>query len=159
MKLSCRRLAFLSAALIALPAGAVELQESVSVPATAAAAWSALGDFCGIGKWHPAIAHCQLSEKNGATFRTLTLKGGGTIVEKLLHWDDLRHSYSYAIVSGPLPVAHYRSTIAVSAVGKGAKIVWSGHFKAKGASDEDAKAAIGGVYKGGLDSLSQELSR
>jgi hypothetical protein len=44
-------------------------------------------------KWHPAVATDKTEQKkdeNGdmATFRTLTLKSGGTIVEKLRSIDD-----------------------------------------------------------------------
>ena len=45
-------------------------------------AWAAIGDFCGIAGWHPAIEKCELGEKGGKPIRTLSLKGGGTIVEE-----------------------------------------------------------------------------
>jgi hypothetical protein len=115
------------------------------------ALWAKIGDFCGIGKWHPAIEKCELSA-DGKT-RTLSLKGGGTIVEKLTKMDPARHAYSYSIVSGPLPVAHYRSTISVAARGKGSVVKWVGKYDAKGASDADAKKAIDGVYDSGLKAL------
>ena len=35
-----------------------------------------IGDFCGIGKWHPAIEKCVLSADGKQ--RTLSLNGGGT---------------------------------------------------------------------------------
>jgi hypothetical protein len=83
------------------------------------------------------------------------LKGGGTIVEKLVRWSDANHSYTYRIVSGPLPVENYESTLRVRSAksGGGSVISWSGHYAAKGASDADAKKAIDGVYSAGLTGL------
>jgi Polyketide cyclase / dehydrase and lipid transport len=117
------------------------------------AVWKKVGDFCGIANWHPAVAKCVLSA--GGKERTLTLKGGGTIVERLVRWSDTSHSYTYKIVSGPLPVADYESTLSVHTAksGNGSVISWSGHYAAKGASDADAKKAIDGVYDAGLTAL------
>jgi hypothetical protein len=115
--------------------------------------WLKVGDFCGIGGWHPAVAKCVLS--HGNKIRTLTLKGGGTIVERLLKWDDSDKSYTYTIVSSPLPVKSYVSTIKVVPDGNGSDVVWTGKYKAKGASDDAAKKVIDNIYKAGADSLAQ----
>jgi len=121
---------------------------SANLPDTS---WLKVGDFCGIGGWHPAVAKCVLSYGN--KIRTLSLKGGGTIVERLLKWDDRDRSYSYTIVSGPLPVSRYFSTIKVVGDGKGSDIIWSGTYRAKGVSDAAAKKVIDGIYKAGADAL------
>ena len=137
--------------LAAVPASALESSIKGSSTASADAVWAKIGDFCGIGKWHPAIEKCVLSADGKQ--RTLSLKGGGTIVEKLEKRDDAAHSYTYSIVSGPLPVTNYMSTISVAAAGTGSTITWSGKYDAKGASDADAKKTIDGVYQGGVDQL------
>ncbi len=124
--------------------------KSDNLPATT---WLKVGDFCSIGVWHPAVAKCVLS--HGKKIRTLSLKGGGTLVERLLKWDDSGKSYTYTIVSGPLPVKNYVSTISVVPDGKGSDVVWTGKYKAKGASDEAAKNVIDGIYKAGADVLAQ----
>ncbi len=145
--------------LIASPAFAVDVKKSVEVSASPEAAWDAIGDFCGIGKWHPAIAKCDPSEKGHTNFRTLSLKGGGEILEKETARNNRKHSYSYAIVKSPLPVEDYKSTISVSKHGKGSTIDWTGHFKAKGATNEKAADVIGGIYTAGLDSLKSQLNK
>ncbi len=145
-----------SAALIfsCVSAFAVELSYKASSTSSADAVWAKVGDFCGIANWHPAVAKCELS--HGKKIRTLTLKGGGTIVERLLKWDKKGMSYSYTIVSSPLPVSHYFSTIKVVADGSGADIIWTGKYKAKkGTSDADAQKTIDGIYKAGADALAQ----
>ena len=141
----------------ATPAFAIDAKQRVEDKAiTAEAVWAAIGDFCGIAAWHPAVAACDLSEKDGAKIRTLTLKdGGGTIVEELVKWDEAAHAYTYLILEpGPLPVANYTSTLSTKADDDGgAGIRWVGSFNAKGASDDEAKAAVEGVYKAGVEAL------
>jgi hypothetical protein len=137
--------------LAAVPASAIESSIKGSSTASADAVWAKIGDFCGIAKWHPAIEKCVLSADGKQ--RTLSLKGGGTVVEKLEKRDDAAHSYTYSIVEGPLPVANYVSTISVAAAGTGSTITWSGKYDAKGASDADAKKTMDGVYQGGVDQL------
>lgn len=147
----------LAAVLLASPAFALNVKKSVDVGAAPAAAWKAIGDFCGIGNWHPAVTKCEISKKNGATLRTLTLKDGGKIIEKQGTFNNRRMSYSYSIVESPLPVANYQSTISVAKHGSGATITWVGKFKAKGADDAAATNVISGVYDAGLNSLKDKL--
>ena len=97
---------------------------------SADALWKKVGDFCGIASWHPAFEKCVLSADGKQ--RTLSLKGGGTIVEALERWDDANHSYQYTILSGPLPVTNYHSTISVTPDAKGAALKWMGTYDAKG---------------------------
>ncbi len=134
--------------------GKLEVTRSATLPSTApAAVWAAVGDFCGIGTWHPAVANCTLSEADGVPMRTLALKGGGEIVEKQVSWDDAAMSYTYAILTSPLPVADYVSTLSVSPDGAGSKIVWTGSFNASGASDADAENVIAGIYTAGIEGI------
>ena len=65
-----------------LSAGAVESTYKATSTATPEAAWKKIGDFCGIATWHPAVEKCVLSDDGKK--RTLSLKGGGTIVETLV---------------------------------------------------------------------------
>lgn len=115
------------------------------------AVWKKVGDFCGIGDWHPAVEKCVLSADG--KLRTISLKGGGTLVEALEAVDNATHTYTYTILSGPLPVTNYHSTLSVSPDPKGSSIKWVGKYDAKGASDADAKKVIDGIYEGGEKAL------
>jgi hypothetical protein len=141
----------------ASPAFAVEVSRSVEVAATPAKAWEAIGHFCGIGVWHPAIAKCELGVRNAKPMRTLSLKGGGTILEEETERTDRGMSYSYIILESPLAVSDYKSTIAVKENGSHTSVVWSGDFKAKGASDAKAAEVITGIYDAGLGALKARL--
>jgi hypothetical protein len=136
-----------------LAAHALDTSSTAKSTLSADAVWTKIGDFCGIGKWHPALEKCELSA-DGKT-RTLTLKGGGTIVEALVKWDAAGKSYTYSIVQSPLPVANYTSTITVSADGAGSVLTWTGKYDAKGAPDAKAQEVIKGIYDSGLGALTK----
>ena len=71
------------------------------------------GDFGATGKWsgRPPEACMQNGEGIGA-LRTLTLANGQQIIDRLEGQSPM--SYTYSIVSSPLPVASYTATMAVT---------------------------------------------
>ena len=147
------------AALSADPAFAAKNSNRVEGRGTTAKAWSLVGDFCGIKTWHPAIATCELSEKDGAKIRTLTTKDGGKFVERLVDWDDKGTSYSYEILESPLPVTHYVSTIKVEDDDEPGKvaITWSSTFEPNGVSEDAARKIVADIYLAGLLNLKSAL--
>jgi len=68
--------------LTGLTVQALESSAKATSKLSADALWAKIGDFCGISKWHPAIEKCELSA-DGKT-RTLSVKGGGSVVESLV---------------------------------------------------------------------------
>lgn len=148
------------ACMLASPAMALDVKRTAAVAASPEETWKAIGDFCGLANWHPAISACELS-KGADLQRTLGIKGGGTVVEKELGRSDAAHEYSYAIIKldAPIPVDSYRSTIKVEPSASGSMIVWTGSFNAKGATDEKAVATITGFYDAGLAALQSKLGK
>lgn len=138
------------------PALALEVEKTTDVAASPEVVWKTIGEFCGIGDWHPVVEKCALSEKGGKPVRTLSLKGGGTIVEEQLARSDKKMDYTYTILESPLPVEDYKSTITVTKHGSGSKITWSGTFKAKGADDAKAKEVVGGIYEAGFKGIAEK---
>lgn len=143
--------------------------DTVTINAPVSKVWSTTKDFNGLNTWHPALASDEIvsgtNNKVGAV-RVLTLKGGGTVKEKLLAFDAKGRMFKYAIVESVLPVSHYTSTFVVKSAGKGkSSVTWSGHFKRKNtgpnpADGENDKAAVdtaNSVYSGGLDNLKKML--
>lgn len=147
-----------AASLAATPALAIDLSESVDVTASPADAWAAIGDWCSIKDWHPVIAECEAYEEDGKTMRKLTTGDGGELIEEQQAMDEGAMSFSYAIIEGPLPIADYASTMAVTENGDGATITWSSSFSSNGVSDEEALELMTGVYRAGLDELQSQLS-
>jgi mxaD protein len=141
------------------------VSKTITVDASAAKVWHAVKDFNGLNTWHPAVATDEIVEGKNNTVgavRLLTLKGGGTIKEKLLAFDGAARSFKYAILEGVLPVSDYTSTFVVKSAGKNkSSVTWTGHFKRKNVGDnpadnENDKTAVdtmGGVYQAGLDNL------
>ena len=143
----------------------LRLKKTITIAAPADKVWDASKNFNGLNTWHPALASDEIVSGTNNTVgavRLLTLKGGGTIKEKLLAFDETGHRFRYAILESVLPVSHYSSTFVVTATGNDKTLVtWSGRFKRKNEGDspadtENDKAAldaITGVYTSGLDNL------
>jgi hypothetical protein len=142
----------LATVMTASAAQAVEVREVVEIKAAPATVWAKIGDWCAIKAWHPAIANCEASKKGGSNFRTLTLKDGGKIVEKMTKTS--KTSYSYDIIDGPLPVKNYSATLAAKADSLGSTdLVWTANFQPKGKTDAEASAVIKGIFVDGLKAI------
>ncbi len=146
-----------------------KVEKTITIKAAPAKVWAIVKDFGNMQTWHPAVASDKLEQKkdeNGeqATFRTLTLKSGGDIVEKLRYADDANMKLKYEIESGVAPVADYNSIMTVTA-GPGAgesTVTWVGRFYRTyklnppippGQDDETAVKFVTGVYDSGLAGL------
>ncbi|MBE7199035.1 MAG: SRPBCC family protein [Parafilimonas terrae] len=146
-------------------AHALEVTRSRDVDAPPAAVWAVIGDFCAIGRWHPQVERCILSndeddESVTVQVRGLVVKGGlGTIVEIETARDETGMSYSYSFVQGPLPVSAYNATLAVRPNGSGSTVIWSGTFDAAGVTDAAAIADLTEVYDAGLAGIAKEVGR
>ena len=149
----------LAAGVCATPALAADANRSTTTSADPAAAWAAVGDFCAIADWHPVVTKCTMEDHDGTMRRTLSLDGGGTIVEDLVGRDDDGMEYTYRIIESPLPVADYESTISVSADGDGSKIDWVGSFEPSGAEEAEAVSVIEGIYEAGLAGIKSSAEK
>lgn len=109
--------------------------------------WRRIGGWGDPHTWHPAVADTKAEGDK----RTVFLEGGGEIHETQTDVGPL--TYSYRIDESPLPVANYTATIAVRDVDGGCEVEWGSTFDADGASDEEAEAAIAGIYEGGFAAL------
>lgn len=145
-----------------------KVEKSIIIKAAPAKVWAMVKDFGNMQVWHPAIASDKMEKKGEDTFRTLTLKDGGKINEKLRSIDDAAMKIKYEIVDGVAPVADYNSYMVVTA-GPGAgesTVTWTGRFYRTyklnppipaGQDDETAIAFVNGVYDGGLAGLKKVL--
>ena len=146
------------AASLAGPASAATLSRSVDVAGSPDAVWAAVGGFCAIGEWHPAIGSCMTDGKTPAT-RTLITKDGAKFVELQTARNDGAHSYSYSFTLAPVPVTNYVSTFSVAAKGPGVSTVtWSGTFTPNAGKAAEASGALTGIYESGLAAIRASLS-
>jgi hypothetical protein len=119
------------------------------------ALWEKVGGWCAIKDWHPAVAECEESKEGDDSFRTLTLKDGGKIKEKLV--DTGSTSYRYMITESPLPVKNYEAQFSVTPDDDDLdeiNVVWSATYDAAdGKDDKEARKTIDGIFKDGIDSI------
>lgn len=124
------------------------------------ALWAKYGGWCAIKDWHPAVANCEESAEGDIKFRTLTLKDGGIIKEKLV--DSGTTSYRYEIIESPLPVKNYTAQFAVTPDDDDldeVNIVWAATFDAAdGKEDDEARKVITGIFKDGIASLKEKTT-
>jgi Polyketide cyclase / dehydrase and lipid transport len=112
--------------------------------------WDIIGDFGDTGRWsgRPPEACVQEGEGIGA-LRTLYIQDGREIVDRLEAQTD--YSYSYSIVTSPLPYKSYRATMSVEPIDQGhSRFRWTGEFEPDGLSDADAIAFTQNVYNMGI---------
>jgi hypothetical protein len=145
-----------------------KVTETVEINAPPDKVWAVIGNFQDMS-WHPAVAKLEGQGGNDANAtRTLTLKSGGTIAEKLDTYDAAKMLYKYEITDVDvkvLPVKNYSSSLSVKGDGAKSTVEWKGAFyrgymnndPPPERNDEAAVKAVSGVYRAGLDALKQKL--
>jgi Polyketide cyclase / dehydrase and lipid transport len=138
-------------------AGTLSVSEEVELAASPARTWAVIEDFRHWQNWHPAFASTEITRGTGnakGTVRVLATRDGAKFTEELLAHDAAARSYQYRIIESPLPISNYVSKIEVQESKAGSRVVWSSSFNVNpGASGEEMKKTIAGVYRAGLDSL------
>ena len=137
-------------------AHAITVKKRIEAPGLPPEIWAIAGGFCQIKDWHPAVATCEETKEGDVTFRTLTLKDGGKIKEKLTGTEDL--AYTYEIVESPLPVKNYKSKIWMEVDDEPDRsiIYWQSDFDANGKSDDEAKKTITGILGDGVKGIKKQ---
>src|SRR5262245_29789091 len=137
-------------------ASAVTVQKRADGPRLPPETWHIGGYFCPIKAWTPDVADCVETKEGDVTFRTITLKNGGKIKEKLTGTEDL--GYTYEIVESPLPVKNYKSKLWLEVDDEPDRsvIYWQSDFDANGASNDDAKAKITSILAEGVKGIKQQ---
>jgi len=150
------RLTLIAAATLLVFAGsanAVTVKKRIEAPGLPAEIWAVVGAFCSIKDWHPAAADCVESKEGDVTFRTITLKDGGKLKEKLTGTEAT--AYTYEIIESPLPVKNYKSKLWIEVDDEPDRsvIFWQSDFDANGASDDDAKKTITTILGDGVKGI------
>lgn len=164
-----KTLAALSMLLLALPAWSAqryEVVESVMLNTSAAKAWDLIKDFGAINRWHPAVTKTEIvtgqPPLRGAIRKLTVGDNKGMVEETLTDYSDADMKMSYVInTTNIIPVKDYASTLNVVPISdKLSMVIWSGSFlpnPPKGQTDEDARKAVVGIYRAGLDNLPKLL--
>lgn len=145
-----------------------KIEKSIVIKAEPAKVWAMVKDFGGIQKWHPAVASTKVEKKGEDTLRFLTLKSGGTVLEKLRSADDASMKLKYEIVETTLPVADFNAVISVAAGANANETVvtWTGRcyrvYKLnppipEGQDDKSAADAVTNIIDAGLTNLKKVI--
>ena len=143
-------------AMVDAAVGALTVSREATLDQPPAIVWKLIGEFNALDIWLPPVQASTLRGVGTApgAIRVLDLGGGASVTEELLDYDSACHRYTYAFVASPLPVKGYVATIALSATPNGRTLIkWHSTFEADGAPDDQAKAAIQGIYDLGLAKL------
>ena len=119
--------------------------------------WELIGDFGDMDKWSTGGGSCVVEGDGIGALRTVTTADGRVIIERLEAETEL--SYSYSIVSSPLPVESYEATLALVRTGKNScQLQWSSRFEPKKVTEEQAVAYIEKIYGWGIGMMKETLA-
>lgn len=162
-------LTLLSGAALAHGPTPQKVDQSIVIKAKPDAVWKVVGDFAGIGAWHPDVARSEGSGGSGSgARRKVTLKAGGSLDEGLDEMNAAGRTYSYRL-SDPdlkaLPVSSYSATLTVSPEGDGSRVEWLGRFyrgdtgnePPEDLSDEAGRTAMNRYFADGLKGLKAKV--
>lgn len=134
------------------PLWALEVKREGVIDAPVDVVWARIGGWCSLKDWHPNVTGCLKIKNKRLSQRVVNLSNGGVIVNQLTKVEEA--SYSYSIVTGPLPVADYNSTLSVISVGTNkTKVIWRATFMARGVPDAEAERAVKNAYNIGLKAI------
>jgi hypothetical protein len=133
---------------------------STVIPAPVDQIWVFLRDFARVDAWHPDVKSVSIEGTDAGPRvgqeRTITLRDGSVMRERLLALDDVEHSYTYSLIESPLPVSAHSSRVALVPVTTDDTtfVSWSADFVVEG----DAPAALvddvrNGVMIAGFDGM------
>jgi mxaD protein len=132
----------------------LSVSETVDLQAPAAEVWKTVGNFGAAASYLEVVDRCELMGSPPGAERVLHLKGGGSVLERLILASDSDKAFRYTIVDSPLPVSDYVSTVRVDALDpQRCRVTWSASFESHGVSDAEAQATIAGIYRMGFDGL------
>jgi hypothetical protein len=128
-----------------------EVHETAELGASVDEVWKLLSDF---GGFIEAMGLPVELEGDGIGQTRSIAMGPVPTVERLEELDEANTRLVYSIVSGPLPVQNYRSTMQLTEVGDGrTKLDWSSTFDPAGMDEADAVNIVSGIYQGGIGGL------
>lgn len=133
----------------------MDVSMKTQINASAADVWAVIGDFNALPKFVAAAVESKIEGEGLGAVRVITLPDGAILKERLEAYDGEGMVLKYSLAEGPLPVENYLASMAVTPTEDGCEFEWSSRFDANGVSDEEARAAISGVYDLGAAGLAK----
>jgi NADPH2:quinone reductase len=138
----------------------VAVRRSTVIDAPIDQVWAILRDFNGHERWHPAVAESRIEEgragDEAGCVRRFKLNDGAELREQLLRMSDRDHSFSYCILTSPIPLIDYVATVNLKPVTDGDRTYWewSSTFAAPEGRETELAALVGdGIYEAGFGAI------
>ncbi len=133
---------------------------SILLPDPARRLWPLVRWDGRLADWYPAAAAVTVNGTDKGALRTLRLKDGTRLVQRLEHISRIDRAYTYAMVSGPYPVADLLAQIRVQAGADGhATLTWTANFQASALDEPATEAFVRDLYGAGVERLRALLTR
>jgi hypothetical protein len=130
----------------------IELESVQVIDAPIKDLWSLVSDFDNVSQWHPDVIDSRIesgsSQQPGAV-RSITLRNGMQIKERLNAISAAEWFYNYSILESPLPIRDHESTVRFTPLGNSkTEVRWIARFAVVGT---DPSPLADGIKKGVLD--------
>ncbi len=90
-----------------------KIDNRIVIKAEPAKVWAMIKDYSKAEAWMPTVESTKVEKKGADTVRTLTLKNGGKVIEKVKEVDDADMKIKFEFISGG-PVTNYNPYISVT---------------------------------------------
>lgn len=152
--------AFVLAAALTGPAGAVEVKRELVVDAPLDAIWAKIGEACSLKLWSPGVKDCTEKKVHGDIVRTITADNGGQFVEQIVASGN--GFYSYRVLKSPLPMSNYIGLFAMHPDANDASktlVTWRGEFDVADKDRAMTTGIIAGIYESGLAAIADYVKK
>jgi uncharacterized protein YndB with AHSA1/START domain len=127
-----------------------QIHETLTIAADPARVWAVAGDPGAIAQWLPALASSDVEGEE----RSCTTVDGADLKERIVERNDAERYYVYEITEAPMPLASYRSKLAVEGHDGHSHVTWTADFEPESeASSAELEQTFTQIYRDGLDSL------
>jgi NADPH:quinone reductase-like Zn-dependent oxidoreductase len=144
----------------------VEVRRSTIINAPVEAVWRVVRDFNGHDKWHPVVVDSAIEDGKAAdqvgAVRRFHLQDGSELREQLLKLCDRTHSFTYCILSSPIPLIGYIATLTLKSVTDGQLTFWDWRstFRTPAGREAELAEMVGkNVYDGGFEAVRAIVER
>jgi uncharacterized protein YndB with AHSA1/START domain len=127
------------------------------------AVWEYIRDFNDLSKWFPGVtdSHIEADKRSDQVgcMRNFGLEGGARMREQLLAFSDHRHSCTYKMLEGPLPVRNYVGTVQLLPVTDGNRTFaeYVVEFDCAREQENELTTSLSKIYQGAFEQLMQHL--
>jgi carbon monoxide dehydrogenase subunit G len=132
----------------------VDIEVRAEIAAPPDEVWGTIRSFERIEDYLPLIESSSVEGEGVGATRVCVTQDGRELEERLVALDDKRRRLTYSIISSPMPIENYLSTVAVEDGQDGGSLVsWGVRFDAPEKAAADFEAGMRQTYQSGLQGL------